>query len=328
MPRSATGHIGSGLGPGLPDGTISLVLPTEEIAGRDIAEEALARLEGVIRKVGATVTVDPNLPKLFADRTWATQGVYNFVANALKFVREGHPPEIEIAAFQPNGEQRDVVGIVVRDRGPGIPPEMTEEIFGLFRRAVGREVEGSGAGLAIVRAVAKRHGGHAWVQPRDGGGSEFIITFGTRKRQEELTRRAQPQKQSFSSWWIPQGFEFSAARIIRRRRMPGSSRNQAIQGSAAANDENNFIIRQTVEFVSENSLSRRILCVVDAPVTPRTRLPECLGYRAAPSGRHGRCARPQRRRPPALRGRRRRARRAPASTDRWRRRRPPWFPQA
>ena len=67
-----------------------------------------------------------------------------------------------------------------------IPPEMREEIFGLFRRAVGREVEGSGAGLAIVRAVAKRHGGHAWVQPRDGGGSEFIITFGTRKRQEEL----------------------------------------------------------------------------------------------------------------------------------------------
>ncbi len=108
------------------------------------------------------------------------------MANALKFVREGHPPEIEIVAFQPNGEQRDVVGIVVRDRGPGVPPEMTEEIFGLFRRAVGREVEGSGAGLAIVRAVAKRHGGHAWVQPRDGGGSEFIITFGTRKRQEEL----------------------------------------------------------------------------------------------------------------------------------------------
>ena len=161
-------------------------LPTEEISGRDIAEEALARLEGVVRKVGAKVTVEPNLPQLFADRTWATQGVYNFVANALKFVREGHPPEIEIAAFHPNGEPRDVVGIVVRDRGPGIPSEMTEEIFELFRRAVGREIEGSGAGLAIARAVAKRHGGHAWVQPRDGGGSEFIITFGTRKRQEAL----------------------------------------------------------------------------------------------------------------------------------------------
>jgi signal transduction histidine kinase len=34
--------------------------------------------------------------------------------------------------------------------------------------------------LAIVRQIAERHGGNAWVQPRDGGGSEFIITFGER----------------------------------------------------------------------------------------------------------------------------------------------------
>jgi signal transduction histidine kinase len=38
-------------------------------------------------------------------------------------------------------------------------------------------VEGTGAGLAIVREVAERHGGHAWVRQREGGGSEFIITF-------------------------------------------------------------------------------------------------------------------------------------------------------
>ena len=34
IPRSPTGHVGAGLGPGLPNGTISLVLPTEEIEGR------------------------------------------------------------------------------------------------------------------------------------------------------------------------------------------------------------------------------------------------------------------------------------------------------
>ena len=34
LPRSATAHVGSGLGPGLPNGTISLVLPTEEVSGR------------------------------------------------------------------------------------------------------------------------------------------------------------------------------------------------------------------------------------------------------------------------------------------------------
>ena len=32
---------------------------------------------------------------------------------------------------------------------------------------------------AIVRQVAERHAGRAWVQPRDGGGAEFVITFGS-----------------------------------------------------------------------------------------------------------------------------------------------------
>ncbi|MEO0982094.1 MAG: alkyl sulfatase dimerization domain-containing protein [Pseudomonadota bacterium] len=39
LPRSATGHVGSGLGPGLPQGTIGLVLPTEEISGRGTVRE-------------------------------------------------------------------------------------------------------------------------------------------------------------------------------------------------------------------------------------------------------------------------------------------------
>jgi signal transduction histidine kinase len=72
----------------------------------------------------------------------------------------------------------------VRDRGPGIAPEQAERIFQLFQRAVGREIEGTGAGLAIVRQIAERHGGSAWVEPRRGGGSEFIITFGDSKASE------------------------------------------------------------------------------------------------------------------------------------------------
>ncbi|MCS6327520.1 MAG: sensor histidine kinase, partial [Nitrospira sp.] len=33
--------------------------------------------------------------------------------------------------------------------------------------------------LAIVQQVAQRHGGRAWVQPREGGGSEFVLLFGS-----------------------------------------------------------------------------------------------------------------------------------------------------
>ena len=117
-------------------------------------------------------------PRLTVNRTWATQGIYNLLVNALKFRRDGQPPDIEVDGYSAPGEERTPIGIVVRDRGPGVSPEHAERIFQLFQRAVGREIEGTGAGLAIVRQVAERHGGRAWVEPREGGGSQFILTFG------------------------------------------------------------------------------------------------------------------------------------------------------
>lgn len=158
--------------------------PNEEIEGESIAHEALLRLEGLVKESGAKVRVAKNLPRLQVNRTWATQGVYNLLANALKFTRDGEPPDIEIAPYEPGKDDPSTVGLVVRDRGPGVAPEHAERIFQLFQRAVGREVEGTGAGLAIVRQVAERHGGRAWVQPREGGGSEFVLTFGTGAHQK------------------------------------------------------------------------------------------------------------------------------------------------
>ena len=120
------------------------------------------------------MTVEEGLPRIRADRRWATQAVQNLVSNALKYTVEGVPPHVEIGGFRgPEG-----VGLVVRDRGMGVPPDYAERIFQLFQRAVSRKIEGTGAGLAIVKRVAERHGGRAWVLPREGGGSEFFITFG------------------------------------------------------------------------------------------------------------------------------------------------------
>lgn len=152
-------------------------LPTEDVEGTSLVEEALRQLEEKIKETGARVRVTNDLPRLRVNRTWATQGISNLIANALKFRRDGEVPDIEIAPYHPKGEESREVGLIVRDRGPGVAPEHAERIFQLFQRAVGREIEGTGAGLAIVRQVAERHGGRAWVQPREGGGSEFILTF-------------------------------------------------------------------------------------------------------------------------------------------------------
>lgn len=152
--------------------------PAEVVEGEVIVREALDRLAGTVQKTGAKIKVEKELPRLQVEKTWATEALCNLVSNALKFSREGRPPDVEIAAYRPGPGETDGEGFVVRDRGPGVAPEHAQRIFELFQRAVGREIEGTGAGLAIVQMVAERHGGCAWVRPREGGGSEFIITFG------------------------------------------------------------------------------------------------------------------------------------------------------
>ncbi len=143
--------------------------------GRELVDEVLSLLEPSIRETGARITIENDLPRIRANRTWATQAVYNLVTNALKFSVNGDPPEIEIGTFR-NPESGEA-GFAVRDRGPGVAPESRERIFELFQRAVGRDTPGTGAGLAIVQEVCRQSGGRAFVLPREGGGSEFIITF-------------------------------------------------------------------------------------------------------------------------------------------------------
>jgi PAS domain S-box-containing protein len=154
------------------------VEPSHDVSLNEVVNDVLQQLEARIEKSHAKIHVAQDLPKLHADRRWVTQAVFNLVANALKFTNPGQPPDVEISRYVPRLGDPPGVGLVVADRGLGVPPGYSERIFQLFQRAVGREIEGTGAGLAIVRQIAERHNGTAWVRPCDDGGAEFIITFG------------------------------------------------------------------------------------------------------------------------------------------------------
>ncbi|MDA0282509.1 MAG: PAS domain S-box protein [Planctomycetota bacterium] len=145
----------------------------------DVVKEVLQLLSGRIEQSGATISIDEILPTVTGDRRWLIQAVQNLVANALKFTSPDCAPEIEIATANIEDIGDAEAGLVVRDRGPGVDEAHRERIFDLFQRAVGRSVEGTGAGLAIVRGIAERHGGGCRVVPREGGGSQFILTFGS-----------------------------------------------------------------------------------------------------------------------------------------------------
>lgn len=152
--------------------------PTGDVGLDEVVRDALQQLEGRLESSRARLSVSGNLPRVRADRRWVTQAVCNLIANALKFTRPGEVPDVEIHPYVPQENEPPGAGLIVCDRGPGIPAGYSERVFQLFQRAVGRDVEGTGAGLAIVRQIAERHGGKAWFRPREGGGCEFVVTFG------------------------------------------------------------------------------------------------------------------------------------------------------
>jgi signal transduction histidine kinase len=65
----------------------------------------------------------------------------------------------------------------VRDAGPGVPEAERERIFEAFHRVPGRSQAsgGSGLGLALVRQIARRHGGEARCLAQDGPGACFEV---------------------------------------------------------------------------------------------------------------------------------------------------------
>jgi K+-sensing histidine kinase KdpD len=67
--------------------------------------------------------------------------------------------------------------IAIEDEGPGIPDELKTVIFEPFRQGPQStpHAPGVGIGLSLVARFAELHGGRAWVEDRDGGGSSFRV---------------------------------------------------------------------------------------------------------------------------------------------------------
>ena len=74
-------------------------------------------------------------------------------------------------------EQNVMASLRIADRGAGVPADMRERIFEPFFRLPGHAEQqgGVGLGLSLVRQIAERHHGRVRCEPRDGGGSVFVL---------------------------------------------------------------------------------------------------------------------------------------------------------
>jgi signal transduction histidine kinase len=124
------------------------------------------------QELSVTTDIADDIPIINADIHMLERAITNLVDNAIKYT----PDKGKIVV----GVKRkdDHIVIYVQDNGLGITPENQKLLFERHRRIPREEhkrIKGTGLGLFIVRSVAQRHGGDAWVESTAGKGSTFYI---------------------------------------------------------------------------------------------------------------------------------------------------------
>jgi PAS domain S-box-containing protein len=118
-----------------------------------------------------SVIVDASALHIAVDGPKVERIVENLVVNAARHTAAGTTIWVRVHA------EADGALLVVEDEGPGVPPQLREQIFEPFRqgRKIAAHTPGSGIGLALVAQFAILHGGRAWVEDRPGGGASFRV---------------------------------------------------------------------------------------------------------------------------------------------------------
>jgi len=132
------------------------------------------------RQIVLATQIDPGAEHVAGDPDRLEQALQNLVANALR-----HTPNA--GAIRVTAESAlDGVHLIVRDTGPGIPPEHLPLIFDRFYKADAsrRAATGSGLGLSIVKAIIERHGGSITARNDNGAVFEIVLPPSQPSRQE------------------------------------------------------------------------------------------------------------------------------------------------
>jgi PAS domain S-box-containing protein len=128
------------------------------------------------RATDAHVTMEAVLPEctlpLTADKRAVKQILLNLLSNALKFTPEGG--HIFVSAT----EEENQIALAVRDTGIGIPTEQLPRLGRPFEQVCANASlakGGTGLGLALVRALAEKHGGNMQISSAEGEGTTVTV---------------------------------------------------------------------------------------------------------------------------------------------------------
>ncbi|MBS1877184.1 MAG: PAS domain-containing sensor histidine kinase [Acidobacteria bacterium] len=146
--------------------TLSRVSSSAVLAG------VLLSMQAAIEAAQIKVTYDSLPDDIPSDYSQLSVVFRNLLSNALKY-RAPQAPRVHVGVCEDAAEWT----FSVADNGAGIAAAHRERVFGAFKRLHGRDVPGTGMGLALSRKIVERHGGRMWVESELGQGSTFFFTI-------------------------------------------------------------------------------------------------------------------------------------------------------
>lgn len=176
-------------------GTVEQVLKAGEAGHKKTGQRLPVEFNGLVRECVELARNRHHLPpesleyhlhlangasaRVTGDPEELRTAVSNLLDNAVKYSPEGVHISVELRS---TADER--IALRVRDQGVGIPQQELKRIFKRFYRVTQRsvsQVKGTGLGLFIVRAIARKHGGRVFAQS-EGAGKGTTVTL-------ELPRR-------------------------------------------------------------------------------------------------------------------------------------------
>jgi two-component system OmpR family sensor kinase len=150
-------------------------LQAETLTRVDVAAvvvDAVAEVLPIAMKRGIDIGAD-EMAGAFVHAVEADVGiaVRNLVGNAIRYTPDGGKVDLSVRV------REDMVWIEVTDTGPGIAEELLPRVFDRFFRA-NTQIEGSGLGLSIVKAIASKYRGAASLRNRQDGSSGIVASIG------------------------------------------------------------------------------------------------------------------------------------------------------
>lgn len=142
----------------------------ESIQVNRVVEEAvqLAQKPADDARVVLLMDLDELAPAIPADADGIHQVVLNLTTNAIDAVPAERGVVNVRTRFDP---ERRMLMVAVRDNGPGVPPELRQQIFEPFQSTKGHG--GTGLGLAVARKIVEEHRGTIELHSPPDGGAEF-----------------------------------------------------------------------------------------------------------------------------------------------------------